>query len=75
MDPPAVYGTVQFAGGGRFLGDFTDCDAQEVRVGLPVKMAFRRRFTDSERGFAGYFWKAIPQQPASDEAAAGKEVK
>jgi len=75
VDPPAVYGTVQFAGGGRFLADFTDCDAQEVRVGLPVKMAFRRRFTDSERGFAGYFWKAIPQQPASEEAPAGKEVK
>ncbi|MCK9197513.1 MAG: OB-fold domain-containing protein, partial [Syntrophales bacterium] len=32
VDPPAVYGTVQFAGGGRFLADFTDCDAQEVRV-------------------------------------------
>jgi len=78
VDPPAVYGTVQFAGGGRFLADFTDCDAQEVRVGLPVKMAFRRRFTDNERGFAGYFWKAIPQpqpQSASTETAAAKEVQ
>jgi len=47
-------------------------------------MVFRRRFTDNERGFTGYFWKAIPQpqaqsqpqsQSASTEAAAGKEAQ
>ncbi|MDQ1277668.1 MAG: hypothetical protein QG555_709, partial [Thermodesulfobacteriota bacterium] len=69
VDPPAVYGTVQLAGGGRFMADFTDCDSQEVRVGLPVKMAFRRRFTDKDRGFTGYFWKAVPQVPPAGEQA------
>jgi 3-hydroxy-3-methylglutaryl CoA synthase/NAD(P)-dependent dehydrogenase (short-subunit alcohol dehydrogenase family)/putative sterol carrier protein len=61
VDPPAIYGMIQFDEGGRFLADFTDCELGDVQVGMPVKMSFRRRMTDNERGFAGYFWKAVPQ--------------
>ena len=61
IDPPAIYGMIQFEGGGRFMADFTDCDLNDVKVGLPVNMSFRKRFTDKERGFTGYFWKAVPQ--------------
>jgi 3-hydroxy-3-methylglutaryl CoA synthase/putative sterol carrier protein len=60
VDPPAIYGMVQFAGGGRFMADFTDCELTDVRVGQPVKLSFRRRLADKERGFSGYFWKAVP---------------
>jgi 3-hydroxy-3-methylglutaryl CoA synthase/NAD(P)-dependent dehydrogenase (short-subunit alcohol dehydrogenase family)/putative sterol carrier protein len=60
VDPPAIYGMVQFEGGGRYMADFTDCELSEVRVGQPVKLVFRKRYTDTERGFTGYFWKAIP---------------
>ncbi|MDD5711691.1 MAG: SDR family NAD(P)-dependent oxidoreductase [Smithellaceae bacterium] len=67
MDPPGIYGMIQFKGGGRFMADFTDCELADVKVGLPVKMAFRRRYTDKERGFSGYFWKAIPQAGAVPE--------
>ena len=65
VDPPAIYGMVQFEGGGRFMADFTDCELADCKVGLPVKMVFRRRFTDDERGFSGYFWKAVPQPGAA----------
>lgn len=61
VDPPNIYGMVQFDEGGRFMADFTDCELSDCKVGLPVKMVFRRRFTDDERGFTGYFWKAVPQ--------------
>jgi len=61
VDPPAIYGMVQFDDGGRFMADFTDCELADLKVGLPVRMVFRRRFTDEERGFSGYFWKAIPE--------------
>ena len=47
------------------MADFTDCELADCKVGLPVKMSFRRRFTDDERGFSGYFWKAIPQAGAA----------
>ena len=60
VDPPAIYGMIQFEGGGRFMADFTDCELDDVRVGQHVSLAFRRRYTDKERGFTGYFWKAIP---------------
>ena len=65
VDPPAIYGMVQFDEGGRFMPDFTDCEIGELKVGLPVKICFRRKFTDDQRGFAGYFWKAVPQRGAA----------
>ena len=37
VDPPAIYGMVQFEGGGRFMADFTDCELADVRVGQPVE--------------------------------------
>jgi len=60
MDPPAIYGIIDFEGGGRLLADFTDCTLDDVRVGLPMNMSFRRRYKDDMRGFSGYFWKAVP---------------
>ncbi len=60
VDPPAIYGMVQFEGGGRMVADFTDCELDDISVGLPVKMAFKRKGADKERGFVNYFWKAVP---------------
>jgi 3-hydroxy-3-methylglutaryl CoA synthase/NAD(P)-dependent dehydrogenase (short-subunit alcohol dehydrogenase family)/putative sterol carrier protein len=61
VDPPHKYGMVQFEGGGRFMADFTDCKMEEIKVGLPVQMVFRKRNNDDdERGFVNYFWKAVP---------------
>ena len=74
VDPPAIYGMIQFEGGGRFMADFTDCELSDCKVGQPVKMVFRRRFTDDERGFSGYFWKAVPQ-PKADRPEALPEIR
>ena len=60
VDPPAIYGMVQFEGGGRLVADFTDCELSDIQVGLPVRMAFKRKGVDAERGFTNYFWKAVP---------------
>jgi len=70
VDPPAVYGMIQFEGGGRLYADFTDCEMGDVSVGQPVTLSFRKRYTDKERGFTGYFWKAVPVPgwaPAKEE--------
>jgi len=61
VDPPAIYGMVQFEGGGRFMMDFTDSELNDIKIGMPVKMSFRRRVVDTVRGFSQYFWKAVPQ--------------
>jgi 3-hydroxy-3-methylglutaryl CoA synthase/NAD(P)-dependent dehydrogenase (short-subunit alcohol dehydrogenase family)/putative sterol carrier protein len=67
VDPPHKYGMVQFEGGGRFMSDITDCEFDELKVGLPVNMVFRRRVEDKERGFVNYFWKATPVPGAAAE--------
>ncbi len=66
-DPPHIYGMVQFEGGGRFMADFTDCKLDEVKVGLPVTMMFRKKTQDADRGFVNYFWKAAPKPGAVAE--------
>ena len=67
-DPPAHYGMVQFEPGGRLMADFTDVDVGKVGVGMPMRMVFRVRERDTQRGFVRYFWKAAPAGPAPSEA-------
>jgi 3-hydroxy-3-methylglutaryl CoA synthase len=59
-DPPACYGMIQFDAGGRVMIDFTDVDAGDLAVGQPMRMMFRIKDIDQQRGFRRYFWKAAP---------------
>jgi 3-hydroxy-3-methylglutaryl CoA synthase/NAD(P)-dependent dehydrogenase (short-subunit alcohol dehydrogenase family) len=72
VDPPALYGMVQFEGGGRMMADFSDCELEDLRVGRPVRMEFKRKAVDRERGFVNYFWKAVP---AEGHADAGERIR
>ncbi len=67
VDPPHKYGMIQFEGGGRMMADFTDCEFDELKVGLSMQMVFRKRVEDKDRGFVNYFWKAVPVPGAVDE--------
>ena len=60
MSPPNHYGMIVFEGGGRIMMDITDVEPGDVDAGLPVRMAFRIKEWDSQRGFTRYFWKAVP---------------
>jgi hydroxymethylglutaryl-CoA synthase len=59
-DPPQIYGLVDFPEGGRIFIDLTDCELETLTVGMPVSMSFRRKYQDPQRGFYGYYWKAVP---------------
>ncbi|MGB0855135.1 MAG: hydroxymethylglutaryl-CoA synthase family protein [Pikeienuella sp.] len=60
-DPPAYYGMVQFESGGRLMCDFTDIDPDhQPEVGMAMRMMFRVKDYDRNRGFRRYFWKAMP---------------
>ncbi|MGQ0700261.1 MAG: 3-oxoacyl-[acyl-carrier-protein] synthase III C-terminal domain-containing protein [Panacagrimonas sp.] len=65
-DPPSHYGMVEFARGGRFVADITDWDLGQVQVGQPVRMVFRVRGRDEQRGMVRYFWKAAPLAGAGE---------
>jgi hydroxymethylglutaryl-CoA synthase len=58
LNPPAIYGIVDFEGGGRFWFDLTDVDLEEIKVDMPVEMSFRKKYEDETSGIHGYFWKA-----------------
>jgi len=58
LNPPGVNGVVDFDEGGRMICELTDCDSDNVSVGMPVEMTFRKMFYS--RGINNYFWKAKP---------------
>lgn len=58
VSPPVVFAIVDFEGGGRLPVELTDVDPDEVEVGMPVEMTFRKLY--SSDGIQNYFWKARP---------------
>ncbi len=60
MNPPAMYGMVDFEGGGRYWFDITDADMESCKVDMSVEMSFRKKYIDVKSGIHGYFWKVIP---------------
>ena len=67
-DPPACYGMIQFEDGGRWMMDFTDVDADALAVGQTMRMMFRVKDIDTQRGFRRYFWKAAPAAASTGRA-------
>jgi uncharacterized OB-fold protein len=65
FNPPAIYGQVEFEGGGKYLFDLTDCDLDDIQTGMQVRMSFRRKYRDEKRDISGYFWKAVPHKEVS----------
>lgn len=63
VNPPSIYGVVDFEGGGRYQFDLTDVDIEDVKVDMPLEMSFRRKYLDEDAGIHSYFWKAIPAMP------------
>jgi 3-hydroxy-3-methylglutaryl CoA synthase len=60
VSPPELYGVIDFEGGGRYLLDITDAEAESLKIDMTMEMTFRRRYTDEAHGILGYFWKAKP---------------
>ena len=60
VDTPLVVAVVDFEGGGRVLCMMTDRELDEVRVGMPVEMSFRKLRVVN--GIHNYYWKAVPRR-------------
>ncbi len=59
-DPPNITGAADMDGGGRFYGQLTDVEPDDVKIGMPVRLVFRRFHEGG--GFYNYFWKLAPQE-------------
>lgn len=57
-DPPLVLAVINFEGGGRMWVYMTDKDENEIEIGMPLEMTFRKLFT--MEGIHNYFWKCMP---------------
>ena len=64
-DTPLVIAVVDFDGGGRALCMMTDRDIDEIEIGMPVEMSFRKLRVVN--GIHNYYWKAVPQRVAAAE--------
>ena len=64
LDPPYVIANVALAEdpGVRLTTNIVGCAPDDVRVGMPVEMTFRR--LNAADGIANYFWKARPVRGA-----------
>ena len=57
-EAPRVTAIVDFEGGGRMATIMTDRVLDEIKIGMPIEMSFRKLATQD--GFHNYFWKSIP---------------
>jgi 3-hydroxy-3-methylglutaryl CoA synthase len=57
-EAPRVTAIIDFEGGGRMATMMTDRVLDEIKIGMPVEMSFRKLVTQD--GFHNYFWKSIP---------------
>ena len=58
LEHPVVTTTIDFDGGGRMQCYLTDREVEEIKVGLPVEMSFRK--LPDKSGIYNYFWKSMP---------------
>lgn len=72
IDPPSYYGCIEFEGGGRMMADFAEMEPEYARVGQAMRMEFRIKAVDQQRGFTRYFWKAVPVTDLAEITTEGR---
>lgn len=60
LETPVPRAVVDLDGGGRVFLEVTDCDPDEVQVGMRVELTFR--LLHEGAGFKNYYWKARPER-------------
>jgi hydroxymethylglutaryl-CoA synthase len=58
IDVPLVVAVINFDGGGRMMCMMTDREIDDVKIGMPVEMTFRKLHTVG--GIHNYYWKSMP---------------
>lgn len=58
--PPLWVGFVRFASGARVLMEMVDIGKEGIDTGAKLRMVYRIKEKDRQRGYNRYFWKATP---------------
>ncbi|MFH1687942.1 MAG: Zn-ribbon domain-containing OB-fold protein [bacterium] len=60
MSPYAI-GIAELTDGTRVMAQMTDCDVDEVKIGMEVRVEFRRIQTEGTAGVISYGYKFVPK--------------
>jgi len=58
---PYAIGIAELENGVKLLAQITDCDVEKIKVGMEVRIEFRRIQTDSHQGVLSYGYKFVPK--------------
>ena len=68
MQVPYALALIKLSEGPQLVGQIVDCDVQQVRIGMPVRMVFRKIGRGGHEGVIQYGYKFRPvQQPLDGE--------
>jgi uncharacterized OB-fold protein len=58
---PYALAVIDLTDGTRIMAQMTDCDVDEVKIGMEVRMEFRRIQSEGSAGLLSYGHKAVPK--------------
>ena len=58
---PYAVGIVELDDGVKITGQIVDCDFEDMKIGLRVRIEFRKVFQDGESGILCYGYKFLPE--------------
>jgi len=60
-ETPYIIGIIELDDGCRLTAEIVDCNPEELRIGIPVEMVFRKIGEESESGIIYYGYKFRPK--------------
>jgi uncharacterized OB-fold protein len=60
-EAPYALAIVELTDGTRLMGQVTDCDVEEVKIGMEVRTEFRRVQSEGHHGVISYGYKFVPK--------------
>jgi len=58
---PYALAVVELTDGTRLMGQMTDCEVEKVKIGMEVRLEFRRVQTEGSHGVLSYGYKFVPK--------------
>jgi len=58
---PYALAVVELTDGTRLMGQMTDCDVEKVKIGMEVRLEFRKVQSEGSHGVLSYGYKFVPK--------------
>jgi uncharacterized OB-fold protein len=60
-ESPYAIGVAELSDGTRVMAQITDCDVEDVEIGMPLRVEFRRVQSEGAAGVISYGYKFVPK--------------